>query len=72
MPHPTGWHDLDDGPGIAIGSRNVLREFTCVDQPSQRQTTIGDDCYIMTRVYIGHDSVVCDRVTISSSVAMGA
>lgn len=71
VPHRAGWDDPDDSPGISIGSRNILREFTCVDQPSAGRTTIGDDCYIMNRVYIAHDSVICDRATISASVSIG-
>ncbi len=68
--HPA-WDDSTPGPGIVIGDRNVVREFTCVHQPSHGRSAIGDDCYIMNKVYIAHDTVLGDKVTMASSVSMG-
>jgi UDP-N-acetylglucosamine acyltransferase len=59
------------GSGIRIGSRNVIREHVTIHQGHYAQTRIGDDCYIMNRVYLGHDGEVADRVTMASAVTLG-
>jgi UDP-N-acetylglucosamine acyltransferase len=69
--HPAAW-DGDEGVGpIQIGSRNVIREFTTVQQGWAGVTRIGDDCYIMTKAHIPHDGQLGDRVTVSCSVMIG-
>lgn len=69
--HPAAWDGELTGAGVVIGARTVLREFTTVHQGSARPTTIGADCFIMNKVYVAHDSVVGDRVTMASTVTMG-
>lgn len=69
--HPAGWDRTPDGPGVVIGSRNVLRELVLVHQGSARATTIGDDCFVMNKVYVAHDDVIGDGATLASSVTMG-
>jgi UDP-N-acetylglucosamine acyltransferase len=59
------------GTGVTIGHRNVLREFTTVHQGHFAQTVLGDDCYVMNKVYIAHDNVIGDRVTMASGVSLG-
>ena len=68
--HPA-WDEPGRSAGIVIGDRNVFREFTCVHQPAHGRSSIGDDCYLMNKVYIAHDTVVGDLVTMASSVTMG-
>ncbi len=69
--HPAGWAgDHGSGP-IAIGDRNVVREFTSIQAPTTGFTRLGDDCYLMDKVHIPHDCTVEDRVTISCNVMMG-
>ena len=66
--HAAGW-DSDPGAGtVSIGSRNVLREFTVVQQGTVLGTTVGDDCYFMDKVHIPHDCEVGHSVTISCAV----
>ncbi len=59
------------GAGVQIGNRNVLREFVTVQQGHRATTTIGDDCYLMTRVYLAHDDVVGDEVTMAAGATLG-
>ena len=69
--HPVGWAgEAGTGP-VEIGNRNVIREFTVIHGPTTGSTRVSDDCYLMNKVYIAHDCIVEDRVTISSSVTMG-
>ncbi|HVU93257.1 MAG TPA: UDP-N-acetylglucosamine acyltransferase [Jatrophihabitans sp.] len=59
------------GRGIRIGSGNVIREHVTIHQGHYARTIIGDECYIMNRVYIGHDGELADRVTMASAVTLG-
>ncbi len=72
VPHPSEWVESTPGaPGIRIGSRNVFREYTLVHQGWHEQTTVGDDCFIMNKVYVAHDSTIGNRATLASTVTMG-
>ncbi|HEV7193332.1 MAG TPA: UDP-N-acetylglucosamine acyltransferase [Jatrophihabitantaceae bacterium] len=59
------------GTGITIGDDNVLREYTTVHQGHYGRTVLGSNCYIMNKVYIGHDNVIGDAVTMASSATLG-
>jgi UDP-N-acetylglucosamine acyltransferase len=69
--HGATWESPVAGPGVRIGSRNVLREGTVVHQGWQEQTVVGDDCFLMNKVYVAHDTVLADGVTLASTVTMG-
>ncbi len=70
VPHGAQW-DAPAGSGVVIGSRNVLREHVLVHQGWAGRTVVGDDCFIMNKVYVAHDTVLGDRVTLASTVTMG-
>jgi UDP-N-acetylglucosamine acyltransferase len=54
---------------IRIGKRSTIRELTVIQRGTgDRDTSIGDDCYLMDHCHIAHDSVVHDGVTISPNV----
>lgn len=53
--------------GITIGSRNVIREYTNVNQPSRDVTAIEDDCYIMAYNYISHDTVIRSKAVMANN-----
>ncbi|GAA2989416.1 DapH/DapD/GlmU-related protein [Actinokineospora diospyrosa] len=57
--------------GVRIGARTVVRELTTIHQGSYRPTTIGSDCWLLNRVYVAHDSLIGDRVTLSAGVSLG-
>jgi UDP-N-acetylglucosamine acyltransferase len=59
------------GRGIVIGSGNVFREYTTIHQGHYAVTRLGDNAYIMNKVYIGHDSVIGDSVIMASSATLG-
>jgi UDP-N-acetylglucosamine acyltransferase len=51
---------------IRIGSRSVIRELSVLQRGTgDRDTTVGDDCYIMDHVHIAHDVVLGSSVTVA-------
>lgn len=70
-PHPSSWEDDHEGHGVRIGNRNTLREYTTVHAGSAAPTTVGDDCFLMNKVYIGHDGRIADAITMASGVTLG-
>lgn len=68
--HPRAEGVASTPAGVAIGSRNVIREYAQVHQGHSATTTIGDDGFIMNQVYVAHDGRVGDRVTLASSVLL--
>jgi UDP-N-acetylglucosamine acyltransferase len=69
--HVAQWEQAGDGAGLRIGHRNVIREQTVVHQGWKSTTVVGDDCFIMNKTYIAHDTVLGDGVTLASTVTMG-
>jgi UDP-N-acetylglucosamine acyltransferase len=69
--HAAGWSGEPGRGLVAIGNRNVIREFTSIQAPTTGTTVIGDDCYLMDKVHIPHDCSVEDRVTVSCAVMLG-
>ena len=69
-PHLAIWNETDNSRPTIIGSRNILREGVSIQRSNYRQTTVGNDCFIMSRAYIAHDCVVEDNVTISANVSL--
>jgi UDP-N-acetylglucosamine acyltransferase len=61
--HPEG--------GIAIGNRNVFREFTTLHRGLTGVTVVGSDCYVMAHAHIGHDCQIRDGAKIADTVQMG-
>jgi len=74
-PHEAGWAERDgdvaDMPGVVIGAGTVLRELTMVHRGWQHQTRIGANCYLMNKVYIAHDGLIDDGVTMASTATLG-
>ncbi|GCE77693.1 acyl-ACP--UDP-N- acetylglucosamine O-acyltransferase [Cellulomonas biazotea] len=70
--HGEPWDEApEEAAGVRIGSRNVIREHALIHQGWHEQTVVGDDCFIMNKVYVAHDSRIGDGVTLASTVAMG-
>ncbi len=69
--HAVGWDGELAGAGVRIGDNNVIREFTTMSQGYRAPTRLADECYVMGRVFIGHDSVIGDEVTVTSGVQIG-
>ncbi len=57
---------------IRIGAGVALRELVVVQRGTgDRDTTIGDRCYIMDHCHIAHDVVLAEDVTLSPNVTLG-
>jgi UDP-N-acetylglucosamine acyltransferase len=71
-PHTASWAgEPPSGNGLVIGPRTVLREYTTVHSGFLSRTQVGADCFVMNKVYIAHDAVISDAVTMASSVTLG-
>ncbi len=57
---------------IIIGNDVQIREFSVVHRGTgDRDTAIGDRCYLMHNAHISHDSVLAEDCTLSPSVTLG-
>lgn len=58
---------------VSIGERNILREHVTVHAGTPKgraHTAIGDDCYLMAGVHVGHDCIVGNKVILSNNVLL--
>jgi UDP-N-acetylglucosamine acyltransferase len=62
---------FEDTGTITIGSNNTFFEFVAVNHPSKTLTSIGSNCFIQANVYIPHDGIIEDGVTIANGCAIG-
>lgn len=54
---------------IIIGSKNTLHAYCLVSRGiGDRDTTIGDGCFLMDHVHLSHDTVLGDGVTVAHNV----
>ncbi len=56
----------------SIGDNNVIRENVIINRGfnSEKGTTIGNDCFIMAAVHIGHDSIIEGRTVLGNGVVI--
>jgi UDP-N-acetylglucosamine acyltransferase len=57
--------------GVEIGDQTIIHGCTTIDGGSINATKIGERCYIMKQVHIGHDAIIEDDVTISPGAKIG-
>ncbi len=59
--------------GVEVGDRTVFFPHVTVERGhgEGERTRLGADCFIMTEVHIGHNSVLGEKVTLASGVALG-
>jgi UDP-N-acetylglucosamine acyltransferase len=66
--------DLEIGQ-LIIGDRVIIREIATLHRSTtageEHATRIGDDCFLMAGVHVGHDSVLADHVTCANNVLVG-
>lgn len=56
---------------IIIGDNNEIKELTVIQRGTgDRETTIGNGCFIMDHVHIAHDCVVEDDVTMAPNIVL--
>lgn len=56
---------------VIIGNNNTITGAITIDSGAEGNTIVGNDCYIMKGAHLGHDSVICDGVTISCGAKIG-
>lgn len=56
---------------VIIGSQNTLREYCTVHSPTGLETKIGNGCYIMNHINVGHDVILDDFVIVSNGAQIG-
>ena len=59
---------------VIVGDRNEFRECVTVNRATTKEnlvTSVGDDCYFMGCVHVGHDCVVGNNVIIANGTMLG-
>lgn len=64
---------ITERSGVVVGDRTVFFPHVTVERAhgEGEATRIGADCYLMTEVHVGHNSVLGEQVTLASGVALG-
>lgn len=59
--------------GVEVGDRAVFFPHVTVERAhgEGERTRLGPDCFIMTEVHIGHNSILGEKVTLATGVALG-
>src|SRR3989304_1919752 len=71
--HRGGGREGRGASGVGVGDRTVFFPHVTVERAhgEGELTRLGPDCFIMTEVHIGHNSVLGQGVTLASGVALG-
>lgn len=56
---------------VIIGDNNIITGFATIDAGTSGFTKIGNNCFIMKRVHIGHDAIIDNKVTLSVGATIG-
>jgi UDP-N-acetylglucosamine acyltransferase len=56
---------------ITIGSNNTFFEFVTINHPFKDLTAIGSNCFVLAHVYLPHDCIIEDGVTIANGCTIG-
>lgn len=59
------------GMGVEIGEGTHVSEHVTIHSGIIRKTTIGKNCFLLTKSHIGHCAIIGDGVTISCAVLVG-
>lgn len=64
---------LTERSGVVVGDRTVFFPHVTVERAhgEGEATRIGPECFIMTEVHVGHNSILGEGVTLASGVALG-
>jgi UDP-N-acetylglucosamine acyltransferase len=70
-PHVATWAgDVESGT-VKIGNNNVLREFVTIHSGFITGTIIENNCYVMNKAHVPHDSQLQEGVTVSAGAMIG-
>lgn len=50
---------------VIIGDNTEIKEYVIINKPTESCTRIGDNCYIMSQVFIGHDCSIGNNVQLN-------
>ena len=56
---------------IVIGNNNIFREFVTINAGTTHTTKISNFCSLLNGSYVGHDTIIENKVTISSNCSIG-
>ena len=56
---------------VVIGNNNIITGLVTIDAGTENNTYIGNDCFIMKHVYIAHDCIIDNNVSICSGAKIG-
>ena len=58
---------------VVIGDNNRIREYATLHRGTGEgtETRVGSNCFLMTGVHVGHNSVIADRVVIANNALLG-
>lgn len=61
------WKGRKSNPSgeVIIGDNTEIREYAIINKPTETCTRIGDNCYIMSHVFIGHDCSIGNNVQLN-------
>jgi UDP-N-acetylglucosamine acyltransferase len=60
-----------ESKGVIIKKGTIIHGAVTIDSGFQNPTEIGENCYIMKQVHIGHDALLKDNVTIAPHATVG-
>ena len=50
---------------VIIGDNTEIKEYVIINKPTGLYTRIGDNCYIMSQVFVGHDCSIGNNVQLN-------
>jgi len=59
------------GNGVVIKDNTIITGHCTIDAGTVQPTVIGNNCFIMKGVHIGHDAIIRDNCTLSPHVVIG-
>jgi UDP-N-acetylglucosamine acyltransferase len=64
---PPEWKGKEnEDKGVLIKSGTILTGMVTIDSGAERQTVIGENCYLMKHAYVAHDCILGSNVTMSA------
>lgn len=68
---PAEWKGKETSGKVVIGDNNTITGLVTIDSGTANPTLIGNNCYLMKGVHIGHDAIIFSDVTISCGAKVG-
>ena len=68
---PAEWKGREVEGKVVIGDNNTITGLVTIDSGTDNPTLIGNNCYLMKGVHIGHDAKIFNGVTISCGAKIG-